>query len=185
MVDTITSFVVSRNTFREFVRMKVKSQPFVISGQEHLFGSRVSDWRDWHCSYYAKRADAGNMEGDYATVSASAPLKYNKNQTGNGTVVITLASTAPTDSYFLSYTSAQNSWYLSNASATGFGDSGLPAPNGTWTVTFNGVTAVITPGSIPFDTEFNWVFNTFRTTMSSGIKPNEIDLNYVNPTTGY
>ncbi|MFN0036870.1 MAG: hypothetical protein ACKVUS_17580 [Saprospiraceae bacterium] len=186
--DTTIAFKVSKNSFREFVRIQIKPAGFPFKGQDEVFGSRASDHNEWHCTYYAKRfGDENMLIGDYNVVSSSIPLKYKKTYTGNGIATVSiLTSDVSTDNFFLSYTAAQNQWYLSNSDITGgIGESGPPAADGSWTVTLNGVTVVVQPGSIPFQNEFTWVFNTFRTMAPSGAKINEIDINFIEPDTGY
>ncbi len=186
LADTIVAFKVSKNTFREFVRMKVKPSSFNILATNVVLGTRVSPLQEWHCSYYTKRVNNNILVGDYDTRSVSAPLKFRNNYTGNGTATITdVANDVITDAYFLSYTTTENSWSLSNTSGTAFNVSGPPAANGSWTVAYGGVTVLITPGTVPFQNDFTWVFTSFKTTNSAGIKTNEINLEYQNPTTGY
>lgn len=176
----LAAFIVSRNSFREFVRVQVKPTGFPANHAQ-LLGSRASDLTEWHCSYYTKRSTNEILSGDNDIVSASIPLKFNNTHNGNGTVAITVGSAAVSDNFFLSYAMDTNEWLL--GSALGNGSSGAPATNGTWTVTVNGVTATITPGTVGFEDNFTWVFNTFRTILST--KFNEIDLNPINPTTGF
>lgn len=186
--DTIVAFKVSKNSFREFVRVQVKANVFPYTGQNNVLGSRASDRSEWHCTYYTKRFDdMTTLSGDYNLVSSSIPLKFKNTYTGNGTAQITsLTNDVITDVFYLAYASAQNQWFLSSADVlAGFGQSGPPAADGSWTITFSGVTVLIKPGSIPFQSEFTWIFNTFRTAAPSGTKINEINLNAIDPTTGY
>lgn len=183
LADTLVAFIVSRNSFKEFVRMQVKSTSFPFITEDKVRGSRASDLTEWHCSYYARRFDSDViLSGDNNLVSASIPLKFNKSYTGNGTVTIALSNDAISDNFFLSYAETGNEWFLANTIGEG-AFSGVPAPNGTWTVTFNGVTAVVTLGSVNFEDNFTWVFNTFKSIFPS--KSNEIDLGPIEPTTGF
>jgi len=184
-IENTVAFKVSKNSFREFVRVQLKnSSGFPYDDQNEVLGSRASDRYEWHCTYYTKRFnDANTLIGDYDIVSSSIPLKFNEAYIGNGTATVTnLTNDVATDAFFLLYAATENVWHLSNFIAESE-ESGPPAADGSWTVTLYGVTVRILPGNIPFQEGFAWVFNTFHTAAPSGTKINEININAIVSTT--
>lgn len=62
------AFHVSKNWFKEFVRVRVKSSPFSIQDNT-LQGSCSSDKFDWHCVYYARRDEGYEIGVDNLNAS--------------------------------------------------------------------------------------------------------------------
>lgn len=66
-------FHVSKNSFKEFVRVRTKSSGFgPIDGT--VQGSRASDKFDWHCVYYARRDETYELSKDALNQSHSHPV---------------------------------------------------------------------------------------------------------------
>lgn len=172
--STDMSFKVNKITFREYIRLQVKSG--ALPPGDNLRGSRCSDRIDWHCVYYLRRSTADRrMMADNAVASASAPNWFQP-FTGNGTATISVLSSSPTDAYTLMFTKgvsqtdpADDQFILLNFLADGVS----ATRNGTsWTLVFNGVTVNVSEGSTPFAENDTFLFNVFN----SASKINEIGL---------
>jgi hypothetical protein len=174
-------FKINKITFREYVRLQVKTGTLPFGN--NLRGSRCSDMVEWHCVYYLRRGTSDRkLLADDASASASTPNRYPP-ITGNGTSVISVQSSAQTATYIVMFTKginqtdpADDQFILINH--LGEGDSVFR--NGTsWTLDFNGVTVVVTEGSVPFAEDGTFAFNVFNSTA----KVNEIGLGSFDVTT--
>lgn len=172
--STDMGFKVNKITFREYVRLQVKSG--ALPPGDNLSGSRCSDRIDWHCVYYLRRSTADRrLLADNAVASASAPNRFQP-FAGNGTATISVLSSSPTDAYTLMFTKgvsqtdpADDQFILLNFLADGVS----ATRNGTsWTLVFNGVTVNVSEGSTPFAENDTFLFNVFN----SASKINEIGL---------
>jgi hypothetical protein len=179
-VDRV-AFLISLNNFREFARIQIKPSIFTNQNQGSLIGSRASLYKDWYCSYYMKRAIDGNIiTKDIESNSFSYPLVYN-NKSGNGNInVLFLPTSLPSDVYYVAYSSADNSWAL-NSDNFDLGLFTFNPSDESWSVTStNGVKIKIQKGTIPFEGDFTWIFNTFKTKAPIGIKENKIGAGTIN-----
>jgi len=172
--STDMSFKVNKITFREYIRLQVKSG--ALPPGDNLRGSRCSDRIDWHCVYYLRRSTADRrMLADNAVASASEPNRFQP-FTGNGTATISVLPSSPTDAYTLMFTKgisqtdpADDQFILLNFLADGVS----ATRNGTsWTLVFNGLTVNVSEGATPFAENDTFLFNVFN----SASKINEIGL---------
>jgi hypothetical protein len=166
------SFVVSRNTFYEWVRVKLNNVAF--SAGEVLEGSRGSGKEDWHCVYYLKRDGSGEWVEDNISPSYNTPVFTG---TGDGTIAVTLLANADTEGYTAEYDEPTKTWTLTADVGTGSDtDTQNPAPQGTkWTLTIGTEVQVeITQGATAFADGDKFEFSVFKSGASStGYKKNE------------
>ena len=173
----VTAFAVSRNTFREWVRVKLKD---MASAVEPIFeapsnvpqGSRASDKYEWHHVRYLKRDGQGVLVEDNSAVSSCAPKLEG---TGNGQIDVALLAGADTEGFTATYSISGNSkkWTLTGTSGGSVVDEKTgDVPQGTvWILTLGTkVRVTITQGSTAYATGAEYKFSVFKTTASGGKK---------------
>lgn len=176
------AFVVNKIAFHEFVRVLLFDPP---QHDELVRGSRASNVTDWHCVYYTKRGeDGGKLIEDNIDASASIPLRNNFSgavtpMVGNGSISITVNPTANTESYTLMFSPVTDEWVLLDLIGQG-GTFPIDASGETWTIINSNLNIVITKGTIPFEENDTFIFNTFNT---GSTKINEINIGSFDVTT--
>lgn len=101
-------FVISKNTFREFVRVKIDDATF----GNGLYGSSMSDKYNWHSVYYIKLGENEVLVEDN-TPSYSKPLLRPSNTSiPSGNIQISLSGSPPTRAYKLQYKAGETKWEL-------------------------------------------------------------------------
>lgn len=155
------AFWVRRDTFREFVRVRVGFGQSFANKNGTLEGSRASDFYPWHYVDYLVRDGEGNWTPDTLRTSNSAPVRSGQ---GNGTATARLESGATTEGFTATYTQKRNTWTLTGTSGVSISESRRSTPPGTtWTLTLPGrVKLVITGGSSGFKDGSQFTFSTFK-----------------------
>jgi hypothetical protein len=179
LIDQNYAFVLSRNTFKELVRVRVADEPFEDSAEvplESVQGSRASPKYDWHLLCYLRNGAEGRLVVDDANPSHSQPTFSG---VGNGTVSVTLLAEAATQGFSATYDAATFKWTLTGTSGNSISDEKAEAPPGaTWTLTIpETVTVQITQGTVAFGVGDQWLFSAFKSSAPDG-KQNVIGLGY-------
>ncbi len=169
------AFHVSKNWFKEFVRIRVKANPFTNTDST-LQGSRCSDKFDWHCVYYTRRDENYKLTSDENLVSYSY-LKSDQIEVDDYLTFECDVSGIPDEvrAYNIIYmgiVEGQKKIKItySNGTVTEFEFFYIEADSDTWNINFDGLGLTINElADIPTNTTF--VFNTFRT--NAGVKDNK------------
>lgn len=175
--EEFRSFHVSKNSFKEFVRIRTKTSPFT-NNDATLQGSRASNKFDWKCVYYARRDNMYELAID-AALSSSAQLKSTQIDVNTFFTVTTNTTSVSYEVgvFNIVYYGVQNNNMkelrigrfdgTNNVSET----FSIPANQDTWNINFEGVQLTLKELTvIPNFTFIN--FNTFKT--NAGVKDNII-----------
>jgi hypothetical protein len=192
IINRNLAFIISRNTFLEWVRVRLDSGRFANqapfgagapAARQRVEGSRASDKIAWHTVYYLVRGASGVMVPDAPAISASAPLIQSPTN-ANGGVVVTPGAAAVTEGFTATYTETavgggmiDHTWTLQGTTAADtdsakITQAGAVAAGATWTLNIgaggNKVRVVITQGATAFAVGDRVVFSIFKTANAAG-----------------
>lgn len=161
--DEKAAFKINKITFREYVRVYVEGGPTTPNDfAQNVEGSRASEWVEWHCVYYVKKADAlGDYEEDNEEGSINSSAR--RITKGNGTITLGTTSVDMTEAYTVFHTPISNQWLLLDSQAANPVIIDPDAGGNSWTINTNGLNVVIQQGSTPFEENDAFFFNTFKT----------------------
>ncbi len=182
-VDEYKAFHVSKNSFKEFVRARTKSNPFDLI-DESLQGSRASDKFDWHCVYYARKDEDYKLSKDALSKSHCHPISK---QLDVNSIFMTVIKVDGNVTYELGpFTIFYYGIEDGNKSLSIFRKTGvepepqpqfytIPSGENVWNLNLDGVTMTLTEiNAIPDNTFINFsVFQTGASAKDNIIGPNE------------
>lgn len=175
-------FIMSRNTFRSFVRVKFSGAAFTLGND--VEGSRCSPLEEWHFLLYVKRGPAGGDKyiQDNNAISASAP-RYTG--AGNGTMTVpATGANAVTEGWTVKCITAQPNGGIFSVTGTVSGaQNNYDITTGEYTSNdpAGRVQFTITDGANDFADGDEFKFSTFKT---GAMKKNEIKTGKIDVTLG-
>lgn len=171
-------FLASRNSFREFVRVRFDDVAFTHNDNEPLEGSRASNREPWHTVYYLVRGTDGKWHADGTVPSASAPRRTG---TGNGTMAVPAAAAgAVTEGWTATFNAAMSNWAVVG---TDSGAQGTATTGALYTSTNSRISFTITAGGTMFVNGDEFKFSTFKSSATGG-KKNETKLGAIDAASG-
>ncbi len=155
------AFWTRRDTFREFVRVRVGEGQQFQGTNRVLEGSRSSAYSEWHYADYLVRGPLATWVPDTAAAAASAVHRQGR---GNGTVVVRLLSEAVTEGYTATYRANTRTWTLTGTSGATASVAHAQAQRGAqWRPRIDGrIELVVTQGSEGFTDTSRLIFSVFR-----------------------
>ncbi|MDF1694677.1 MAG: hypothetical protein P1U56_02545 [Saprospiraceae bacterium] len=173
------SFIMERVNFKDFVRVAIQGRPPIVDPDQNTFGSRASAFKEWSVSFNFKKGENKlEVDNDIAGVTGVRPA-FGIAPEGNGEFNISANATATSSVWSLTYLETQNQWILLD-------NAGIL--NGTildwnsvdsWVGSADGLSIVITQGSIDFKDLDSVEFDVYKSNNQklSKIQEGHINLN--------